>query len=117
MKFTLFAAILMLSRTCGLFAQDQGNSLRELDWILGTWTRQNSKPGQVQHETWWKISEQHYQGIGMVTAGSDTVFVEKLEIIMQDDSQGFLGRRGIRSSFYENKISLVSNSIKKHGAY
>ena len=75
---------LILAPFPGLKAQEPQNSLSDLEWILGTWIRQNSEPGEVQQERWWKISDWEYRGIGVLTRDSDTVFVEQLGIILQD---------------------------------
>jgi hypothetical protein len=77
-------AFLFLSISNGLIAQVNKDSLKELEWILGTWKRQNSKPGQTHHEKWWKVSDQHLQGIGVVMEGLDTVFIEKLGIKIEE---------------------------------
>ncbi len=82
MKNKLLTLFLFLS--FGLFAQQNMSTLNELEWILGDWQRQNSKPGETHHEKWWKISDQQFQGIGVVLAGLDTVFVEKLGIMIRE---------------------------------
>lgn len=75
---------LSLALSPGLNAQEHHNTLSDLEWMLGTWIRQNSKPGELQQERWWKISDQEFRGVGVVTRDSDTVFVEKLGIILED---------------------------------
>lgn len=85
MKKRISILLLYLLLTPAHRIQGQDNSLRELDWILGTWIRQNSKPGETHYEKWWKLSDVHYQGLGVVTSGSDTLFTEKLAIIIEEN--------------------------------
>jgi len=72
--------ILFLSVSFGLTAQVNNDTLEDLEWILGTWERQNVQPGRTQQEIWKKISDKHYQGIGISLQGTDTVFIENLDI-------------------------------------
>lgn len=68
---------------CSSLLAQEGSSLDGLHWILGNWERQNGKPGQTHHEKWWKVSDNELRGMGVVTAGKDTLFVEKLGIVME----------------------------------
>ena len=57
-----------------------------LTWLEGKWSRLHvSKPGRTAFEVWVKLNEQEYIGKGIVVQGNDTVFVEKLSIIIQDN--------------------------------
>ena len=78
--------ILFLFLCFGLSAQENETiaSLNRLEWIIGTWERQNGKPGEIHHERWQKVSDQHLKGIGVVVVGSDTIFVEKLAIRVEE---------------------------------
>ena len=84
MKTKTSILILFLLLSSGLKAQEQDGSLKDLEWILGTWIRQNAKAGELQQERWWKISDREFRGMGVVTRDSDTVFVEKLGILLED---------------------------------
>lgn len=86
MKTKTSILILFLLLSFGLKAQEQHGSLKDLEWILGTWIRQNAKAGELQQERWWRISDREFRGMGMVTRDSDTVFVEKLGILLEDGS-------------------------------
>ncbi len=80
MAIRLSFILVVLSASSGLLAQGANPSLDKLDWILGTWDRQNAKPGIVHKEIWQKVSDQLFTGIGVAMRGADTVFVEKLQI-------------------------------------
>ena len=54
-------------------------SLDELDWLIGSWKRLDEKPGRLSTET-WTMEDDKLVGMGATVFGTDTVFVEKLEI-------------------------------------
>ena len=58
-----------------LFAQNANEDFKKLDWLEGTWTRTNAKPGRPAHEKWHKISSSEWSGLGVNMKGNDTAFV------------------------------------------
>ncbi len=58
----------------------------KLKWMMGTWTRTDSEPGQTGIESWQKISPHEFQGSGVTMKGADTLFIEKLKIEIRDNS-------------------------------
>jgi hypothetical protein len=64
--------------------QSAHSTVDQLKWLEGTWTRTNSKAGQSGIEMWKKVSSTELSGRGVAMQGSDTVFVEKLRIIVRD---------------------------------
>ncbi len=44
----------------------------------------NGKPGQSGYENWTRVSAQEMKGLGVRLAGKDTLFVEKLRILVHD---------------------------------
>lgn len=84
MRFFLVIACLVLC--ADMIAQDAAKTvdLKKLEWLEGTWTRTNSKPGRSTVETWKKISDHELQGTGVNMKGSDTTLVEKIRIIIKD---------------------------------
>src|SRR5688572_2068409 len=58
--------------------------LSKLDWLMGTWNRTNAKPGRSGVEIWQKVSSTELIGRGINLKGTDTTFVEKLNIILKD---------------------------------
>jgi hypothetical protein len=63
-----------------LFSQ---NDLAKVDWLTGTWTRTNAKPGKTGLEVWTKNGSE-LAGRGITMKGADTAFVEKLKIVSKD---------------------------------
>lgn len=59
---------------------------QKLEWVLGQWNRSNIREGQTATETWKRISNYAFEGIGISKTGSDTTFVEKLSIEIKDNA-------------------------------
>jgi len=58
---------------------------KKLDWLEGTWTRLEMKPGRTGYESWQKISTTEWNGSGVNMQGTDTSFVEKLKLVIKDE--------------------------------
>lgn len=56
-------------------------SFKDFKWLQGTWERQDTKPGSTAVESWEKMTNLGFQGLGVTMKGPDTVFVEKLSIV------------------------------------
>ena len=80
----LLALICVYGLTNILFAQQAYEDFKKLDWLEGTWTRTNVKPGRSAYEKWQKISSSEWSGLGVNMKGSDTAFVEKLKLVIKD---------------------------------
>lgn len=66
-------------------AKQARDDFKKLAWLEGTWLRTNSKAGQSGVERWFKSSPVELQGYGVTFKGQDTLFVEKLRIIINED--------------------------------
>lgn len=73
--------LLVIAYTCGYSQSSGSKKLNQLFWLIGTWERQNVKPGKTSHEHWESVSDNTMQGWGVTLAGTDTIFVEKLQIV------------------------------------
>ena len=62
----------------------QSASVKSLDWLVGTWERTNNKPGYMTIEHWKWDGEESLAGSGVLLKGTDTVFVEKLKIVVSN---------------------------------
>jgi hypothetical protein len=63
----------------------KASDFTKLSWLEGTWTRTNvTKPGRSAHERWEKSGEQELRGYGVTMQGQDTVFLEKITILIKD---------------------------------
>jgi hypothetical protein len=59
---------------------------RSLKWIEGTWERTNVKPGMTANERWYISAPYELKGFGVTMKGQDTVFLEKIQIIVKEDN-------------------------------
>ncbi len=62
----------------------QKKNVSELEWLIGSWTRTNTKPGRSALENWRKKSDTELTGRGVILRGVDTVFVEKIKIVVKE---------------------------------
>ena len=94
-----------------LIAQNTNENFKKLDWLEGTWTRTNNKPGRSAHEKWQKFSSSEWSGIGVNMQGGDTASVEKLKIVIKDDNIYYV------ADIVENKepVYFKLTSITKNG--
>lgn len=69
------------------FAQTAESDFEKLEWLTGTWNRTNiTKPGRTAHERWEKSGTYSFQGYGVNMQGQDTVFLEKISIVIKDNA-------------------------------
>lgn len=104
MKKALLLALIM---TLSQYASSQ--SLKDFEWLKGTWERQNVKPGNTAFEVWEQTAE-GLAGSGVSLTGSDTTFVERLSIIEKDSDiyyVAFVSSNGSPTYF---KITSVSDN-------
>lgn len=78
--------LLLLGLSCSFAKAQLVSNVKELNWLVGDWKRINSKAGQSGLESWTKVSSTELKGQGITFQGSDTAFVEKIRIIVQDGS-------------------------------
>ena len=77
-KWIVLSLVLVLTST---YAQ---TDLLQLEWLTGSWNRTNAKSGRSGVEIWQKKSAVEFVGKGINLKGTDTVFVEKLKIIIKE---------------------------------
>jgi hypothetical protein len=88
MKYILFVALFLSSFTQSTAQSANAAALSDfnkLSWLTGTWNRTNTKPGRTAHERWEKTGNTEMQGWGVNLKGQDTLFVEKLKLVIKDD--------------------------------
>jgi Domain of unknown function (DUF6265) len=81
--FLTLSMILIL--TTGISAQSDKikSDFSSLSWLEGKWTRSNMKnPRRTALELWKKTGEYELTGLGVTLQEGDTVFVEKLKIVI-----------------------------------
>lgn len=77
----LLSSFFLSAQPDALTAKD----FERLQWLEGVWNRTGMKPGHSAHEVWEKSSAHEYTGLGVSLRGSDTTFVEKLKILLNNE--------------------------------
>lgn len=82
----LLAAIgfIFLFNATAFGQQTAEQNFKKLEWLAGKWTRTNVKPGQSGSEMWALEAPNSMKGQGETIKGTDTIFVEKLELLIKD---------------------------------
>lgn len=57
-----------------------------LDWLVGDWIRTNDDEGKTTYESWKKIDENAYKGIGFTLQGGDTSSQERMDFLYLNDA-------------------------------
>lgn len=83
MKFLIFV-ILAFQIQSSIAQTISEKDFDKLSWLEGIWIRTNAKPGRTAFESWKKETGNEWTGIGVSLKGQDTLFVEKLKIIVKD---------------------------------
>jgi hypothetical protein len=78
MKNIIFIGLML--QASFLFAQDD---VSKVEWLTGSWTRTNVKPGRSGVEVWAKNGNE-LVGRGISLKGMDTTFVEKIRIVSKE---------------------------------
>ncbi|GAA0891779.1 hypothetical protein GCM10009122_14580 [Fulvivirga kasyanovii] len=84
-RFYSLLLLLVIAYTYGYTQSPGSEKLNQLSWLIGKWERQNVKPGKTSHEHWEPVSDNSMRGWGVTLAGTDTIFVEKLQIINNEE--------------------------------
>ncbi|EHQ29645.1 DUF6265 family protein [Mucilaginibacter paludis] len=83
----IILALLLLSNPVQTYNQTKTKpNLKKLNWLIGSWTRTNAKPGETASETWKKVSPEKFIGLGITMKGADTVFSEKLQLLVKGNA-------------------------------
>lgn len=83
--FLIFIVSLLFTVVYGQ-QEGQHDDFKKLEWLLGKWKRTNGKSGQITTEEWVKESAFKLKGTGVMTRGTDTVFVEKMTLLIKDNA-------------------------------
>ena len=86
--------IFLIAMLCAVFktgvsqtiSKNTTENFARLEWLQGKWISLSGKPGQSGHERWVKSSPTAFRGYGVTTKDGDTLFIEKLTILIKDDN-------------------------------
>jgi hypothetical protein len=66
------------------------SELKKISWLEGTWIRTSLKPGRTGAETWKKQATDEWRGLGFTLQGQDTVFVERMKLVIFENTPAFV---------------------------
>lgn len=66
-------------------SKQTADNFEKLKWLEGTWIMTNAMAGQSGYERWQKSAPIELRGYGVTMKGMDTVFIEKLRILVRED--------------------------------
>ncbi len=87
----------------------QAQDVQKLDWLVGKWERENVRKGRTAFEI-WEWNDNGLAGMGITMQGSDTVFVEKLNIVEKEGSTYYVADVSSNSSPTYFKITTLDNT-------
>ena len=92
MKQFVAIALLLIIFSAESLSQNipTAGDFKKLQWFEGTWTRTHAKPGRSGHERWVKTYDSEWQGWGVSMSGKDTTFVEKLKLVIRDNTINYV---------------------------
>jgi len=91
MKHTLvFIFMLALMRVVAAQSPIPASDLKKVSWLEGTWVRTKLKPGRTGAESWKKQSAGAWRGLGYTLQGTDTLFVERMSLIIVENTPAFV---------------------------
>ena len=88
MRFLIIVIIAGLFNSCSTSLSEEKQE-NNLDWLLGSWQRTNDESGRETFESWTKVNDANYSGLGYTLSEGDTVFREELRIFKKDSSWVF----------------------------
>ncbi|CAN5516102.1 hypothetical protein BH10BAC4_BH10BAC4_18100 [soil metagenome] len=81
-----FMCAFALSVHAQAISSETMENFEKVKWLEGTWMRTNAKPGRTANERWERSSAMVLRGWGVNMKGRDTVFVEKISIVIRDNA-------------------------------
>ncbi len=87
-------------------AEAQMNQIR---WLLGSWARTNAAPGKSGYEIWENVSATAWKGLGISMKGTDTTFIEKLKIGVENGKLWYIADVPQNKGLVYFEITSVTN--------
>lgn len=112
MRFVSILVLFLAVSLSGSAQTDTPNKLNQMEWLLGQWTRTNSRPGKSGFEHWQKLSATEWTGRGISLTGGDTTFVEKLTIKVEKEKLYYVAEvPGNAKPVYFEIVTVTPNSF------
>lgn len=81
-----------------------------LDWLLGNWKRTNDQGGRSTFESWQKISDIQYDGIGYTLAQGDTLSKEYMKLQRVDGLWSLI----VKTADDTEPVEFKMTELKEH---
>ncbi|MEL7124372.1 MAG: DUF6265 family protein [Bacteroidota bacterium] len=83
MRYLLFCLFLFFLLSC-----NKQTNIQQIEWLIGKWENQTTK-GSI-YESWEKKSPNELRAISYKLSGSDTLFLETIQILQEEDGLFFI---------------------------
>mgnify|MGYP001156540123 CR=1 FL=1 len=84
MKTLLLSTTLLIAAAACSSQKEDKNDFEKFSWLKGQWDKTNMKEDRSAHERWEEVTDQELKGWGVSMRGSDTSFMELLQIVKKD---------------------------------
>lgn len=108
MKQFLFTCVLITFAAMA-FGQS-ADDFQKLEWLIGKWTKVNNKPGRSGFEKWESASPGTMKGLGLSLNGTDTVFIEKLQLLARENAIYYVADVAENKALTYFKITAINNN-------
>ena len=95
-KELLFSCFLIMIFLFSCNEGDKANETRKasatieaFNWLVGDWERTNEKPDKATYESWQKLDETKYIGIGFTLQNKDTIWKENVRLVREKNTWNF----------------------------
>ncbi|MGJ1431662.1 DUF6265 family protein [Sphingobacterium spiritivorum] len=78
------------------------------DWISGNWQRTNEEKGKTTLESWEKLNDSAYHGIGFTLRDKDTISQEQMQLIKTNGNWNLLVKAPEEKEFTKFRVSDIS---------
>lgn len=94
MIILLIIALVVFIVSCKNNSTEKSNNespavTENFDWLIGNWQRINEEEGKETYETWNKVNNTKYIGVGFTMQNSDTIWKENIKLLKSDDNWNF----------------------------
>ena len=89
--------------------QNGSSKTDNFDWLLGNWQRTNEEKGKMTFETWQKVDDFAYKGVGFTMQNKDTVSQEQMKIVKTYGKWNLLVKTREEKDFIKFDVSDMEN--------
>jgi hypothetical protein len=107
----VFLFLFLVISAASFSQSEMQTDFNKLNWLIGTWSRTNiTKPGRTATEVWSITGENKLGGTSVTLQGSDTVFIEKFEMVVRDNAIYYVADVPENTEPVYFKVTSLSNN-------